>query len=492
MVEAIGWVPVRQWMFLAWALWVVGAIIGILAQRRSPVATLAWILVLALLPYAGVLVYIAFGPHKVKRRALRYAAAMDQVARATVEHLGATKSGQRFSGRDAQRQLIHLIGRAGEGHPTRASRVDLFDDGARCYRAMEEAIEAAKHHVHLEYYIWERDAAGMRFRDLLVAKARSDVEVRVLVDAIGSNTLPRGFWAPLLDAGGEVALFNPLRLRRLRPQLINFRTHRKILVCDGAVGFTGGMNVSERQSAVYTGGKAWRDTQVRIEGEPVRKLQRIFVEDWMFATPGKHRRRRLEFVHYFPRLCSDAGPWMQLVASGPDEDRDAIHKAYFGAITAATRRVWLTTPYFIPDEATYMALVTAAQRDVDVRILVPKRGDSRLVSAASRTYYDDLVAVGIRIHEYGPPMLHAKTLLVDDDIAIVGTANVDNRSFRLNFELIAVAYDAPLAATLAGHFERDLELARPYRKPSRRRLRRLGPHFDRFLDSLARLFSPLL
>jgi cardiolipin synthase len=288
-----------------------------------------------------------------------------------------------------------------------------------------------------------------------------------------------------------VAVFNPLRLTRLTPQLVNFRTHRKLVVCDGAVGFTGGMNITDRHSRTHAGEEAWRDTHMRVDGEPVRKLQRLFFEDWMFAVP-EFQYKHGENARYYPAMHSESGPWIQILGSGPDEDRDAIHKAYFGAITGAARRIWLTTPYFIPDEALLTALTTAAQRGVDVRILVPKRGDSWVVTAASRTYFDDLVGVGIRIYEYGPPMLHAKTLVVDEDISIVGTANVDNRSFRLNFEMVAVAYDGPLTAQLATHFERDLSLAHPYRKPSRRRLRRMGPLLDRYADSLARLFSPLL
>jgi cardiolipin synthase len=314
--------------------------------------------------------------------------------------------------------------------------------------------------------------------------------VRVLVDQLGANQLPRDFWAPLVAAGGEVAAFNEIRLSRLRPQLLNFRTHRKLVVCDGRVGFTGGMNISDRHSRLQSGEAAWRDTHLRIDGEPVHKLQRIFLEDWLFANEAA---RSTDFftADYFPALRTATGPWVQVVASGPDDERAAIQRCYFVAFTGATQRIWLTTPYFIPDEATSMALTTAAQRGVDVRVLVPREGDSRLVAAAARTYFDDLTRAGAQVFEYGPPMLHAKTLVVDADIAIVGTANIDNRSFRLNFELVAVLYDAELTATLAAQFETDLTRARQWRRPSRR-LKRLGPLLDRFLDSLARLFSPIL
>jgi cardiolipin synthase len=490
MLNTLAGISPWTWLLIAWAIWVVTAVVGILAQRRSPIATLAWVLGLVLLPYVGALVYLFFGPRRLQRRRLRYAIAQDRVAKSAAQ-LASTPAAAPFEGRKTQRQLAELIARSGEGRAARAERVMLFDEGDACYAAIEAAIARARHHVHMEYYIWEPGAAGAALRDALAARAAAGVQVRVLIDPLGSNRLPRGYWAPLEAAGGRVALFNPIGLSRLKPQLLNFRTHRKLVVCDGRVGFTGGMNISDRHSRTAAGDAAWRDTHLVVEGEPVRKLQRVFVEDWLFAD-GAERGAELFTPEYFPPVARGTGPWVQIAASGPDDDRAAIHRAYFAALTGARRRIWLTTPYFIPDEPILLALTTAAQRGVDVRVLVPKRGDSRLVAAAARTYFDDLVRAGAHVAEYGPPMLHAKTLVVDDDIAIVGTANIDNRSFRLNFELVAVLYDAPLTGELAAQFSLDLERASEWRRPSRQRLRRLGPLVDRFLDSLARLFSPIL
>ena len=491
MPEFLASVSLGTWLLFAWLLWAVVVVIGILAQRRSPVSTLAWMLALLLMPYVGGVLYLFFGPRRLQRRLLRRADATDRVASVAVEHLRATRADAVFSGRGMQQQLMRMLDEAGEGRAARASRVTVIEDGDECHAALLAAIAAARHHVHVEYYIWEPGHCGSELCAALARKAAAGVEVRVLVDHLGSNRLPRNYWADLERAGGQVAVFNELRITRFRPQLLNFRTHRKQVVCDGRVGLTGGMNVSDRHSRRHSGADAWRDTHLRIEGEPVRKLQRIFFEDWMFARP-RFRAAAVDNERYFPALHSGAGAWTQVISSGPDEDNDAIHRFYFGAINAGTRRIWMTTPYFIPDEAILTALLTAALRGVDVRLLVPKKGDSRLVTAASRSYFDDLVNGGVRVYEYGPPMLHAKTLLVDDDIAVAGTANVDNRSFRLNFELIAVAYDTALAGTLAAHFVRDLGRASPYRKPSPRRMRRLRTLADRFVDSLARLFSPVL
>ncbi len=491
MLEWLETVPLWSMIAVAYGIWAIAAAIGILVQRRPPVATLAWLLALLLLPGVGALVYVAFGPRKVRRRTLRYLAASNQIAQSTVAHLHATRSDVPFEGDDAASHLVKLIDAAGEGTPVRAARVTLLGDGDATYDALERAVREAAHHLHLEYYIWEPDAAGTWLRDLLCERARAGVVVRVLIDALGSPAANRAFWAPLSAAGGEVVSFNPPRLLRRRLQFANFRTHRKLVVCDGRVGFLGGVNISALHSERLSGRRAWRDTHLQVVGEPVRKLQRVFLEDWIFAKDSV-RPRGVDVPAYFPELHDAQGPWTHIIASGPDDDRTAIHKFYFGAINEARARIWMTTPYFVPDEPIETALAAAALRGVDVRLLVPVRGDSRLVTAAAQSYYDGMTAAGVRVYRYGPPMLHAKTLVVDDTIAVVGSANVDNRSFRLNFELIAALYDRGLAGMLAAQFERDLGHARLYRKPSRRRLRRLSSMYDRFVESLARLFSPVL
>jgi cardiolipin synthase len=232
------------------------------------------------------------------------------------------------------------------------------------------------------------------------------------------------------------------------------------------------------------GEKAWRDTHLRIEGLPVLWLQTVFFEDWHFAAGNAPTGEP-----YFPdEETPAAGPWVQIIASGPDHDLYAIHKFCFSAIAGARERVLLSTPYFVPDESIYSALVTAALRGVEVRLLVPKRSDHKLVGAAARSYYDDLARAGVWIYEYGPPMLHAKTLVVDRQIGVVGTANIDNRSFRLNFEIMAAVYDEDTASRLAALFENDLAKATRY---SLREARK-APLWQRMTESTARLFSPLL
>ena len=456
--------------------WVLVAAVVILLQRRSAAATLAWLLVLALLPVVGLVVYRLIGPMRLRRKRLRR-----MLGRVAVEEVTGAMSRMRELAADDQQVALVAI-RTGEAPPLYADDVDLYLDGASKYAAMMAAIEAAQHHVHLEYYIWEPDGIGTALRDLLVQRARAGVKVRMLVDGTGSAALRRSWLRPLRESGVEVARFNPVSLRWTRRA--DFRTHRKIVVCDGRVAFTGGMNIADGHSAVYAPDDYLRDTHLRIEGAAVWPLQRIFIEDWHFATGEPPISGR----DLFPMPGSARQHLVQIVASGPDRDEMSIHHTFFTAITQATTRLWLTTPYFVPDEATLTALRTAAERGLDVRLVIPKRSDSRLVDLAARSYLPELLASGVRVYEYGARFIHAKTIVVDHELAIVGTANLDNRSFRLNFEVVALLFDRGLNAQLATAFEVDLRDSRRIEPDELRRAsfpRRLG-------EASARLLSPLL
>jgi len=464
--------------YLLWAAW---STTVLLLARRTPAATVYWLLLLLLLPYVGMVVYFFFGPRRLRRRRLRYAmsrSAVDDRAAAMLarpENLSEDIF-QRY------RQLATLAERLGQPSPSRATGIALYDDGDTLYDAMVQAIESARHHLHLEYYIWHGDRAGTRLRDALVAAAKSGVQVRVLVDTVGSNKTQDRFFRPIEDAGGEVAWFNRPHLMKLRLRYLNFRSHRKILVADGRVAFTGGMNVTDDHSRAANGDAAWRDTHLRFEGAPAAQLQRVFLEDWVFA----HGACEI-LPAFFPECAPGTGPFVQVVSSGPDQETWAIQRLLFNAVANARSSIRLTTPYFVPDESLLAALVAAALRGVSIRILVPKKSDSFLVTAAARSYFDELARVGIEIWEYGPPMLHAKTSVFDDIVSVVGTANLDNRSFRLNFEVVAAVYAADVAKLLNALFDADLLRATRYRAPLRP-----GPVKDRLLMGAARLFSPLL
>ena len=469
------------WLLITgvFAVWAIVMAVVIVLQQRSPAATIAWMMVLAFLPIVGYVVYRLIGPQRLARRKLRR-----QLTRKLIEEAEGAIHAIEVDSKHRE-QLARIGISAGEPPPLRAEAIELFCDGRGCFAAIAKAIDEAKHHVHLEYYIWENDHSGVRLRDQLIERAKCGIEVRVIVDGTGSHSAGGRFFKPLVAAGAEVYWFNPVSLFALRRRRADFRSHRKIVVCDGRVGFMGGMNMADAQTQEFTGEAAWRDTHVRFSGSTVRALQRIFVEDWAYSAD-----KVLPFEPpYFP-IPDEAptGDVVQIVASGPDLAVFAIHKMYFAAITQAVHRVWLTTPYFVPDEAILSAVVSAAMRGVDVRLIVPAKGDSRLVDLAARSYFAEVLDAGGRIFEYTPRFVHAKTMVIDDDVAIIASANLDNRSFRLDFELGAVIYAHALNAELADAFTRDLQGCREVRRDA---LERQG-FFPRLFQSGARLLSPLL
>lgn len=465
--------PLGWAVSLGWALYLIALGVWIVLQKRSPLSTLAWILTLAALPVLGFLIYFYLGPQKIKRQRLR---------RARLRHLHRCQA----QGDPAlaatlprRKQGLSRLVEAATGAPvSNAAKVELLVGGTQTFDAIVAAIAAARRHVHLEYYIFEPDAVGVRLRDILAARARDGVKVRLLLDAVGSARVSWRFLAPLRRAGAEIVFFHPFRLATLRP-LLNLRTHRKIAVIDGTVGFVGGVNISAEQDARLRS-TAWHDLHLRLEGLAVGWLQAVFAEDWHYA-----RRRPLAESELYPDAPAGRNP-VQIIASGPDSDSEAIHRAFLQAIADARSRVWLATPYFVPGEAALYALSNAALRGIDVRLLLPARSDSRLVGLAARSYYDELQLYGVRIYEYQPAAMHAKAMLVDDDCALIGTANFDLRSFRLNFEVAVAVYDREFAATLAHQFELDFGQSR---RVSRSRPLGLPA---RMAEAFARLLSPLL
>jgi cardiolipin synthase len=461
----------------ALTIWGIIVSIVIILQRRSAAATLAWIFALLFLPIVGLVVYRLIGPQRLERRKLRRLVSQ----RAVGETLSAIVALENTS--QEHFQLAQIGIGLGQSAPLSADDVTVYMDGASHYAALLSAIAAATEHIHLEYYIWEPDQIGTQLRDALIARARAGVEVRMLVDGTGSANLKKKRWlVPLREAGVQVAWFAPVRLYALRLRRPDFRTHRKIVVCDGRVGFTGGMNITDNHSADLVK-DFWRDTHVRLSGAVVWSLQRLFLEDWQFASDVP--------CEITPRLFPQATTGehlVQVLGSGPDTDAFAIHKALFTACNQATERLWLTTPYFVPDESLLMALISAALRDVDVRLIVPARGDSQLVDYAARSYFPELLSAGVKVYEYTARFIHAKTLLGDHDVSIIGTANLDNRSFRLNFEVCAIVFGTRTNTELATAFQEDLRHCTEITAQDLARQRKM----QRLAQGFARLISPLL
>jgi len=460
-------------------------ILRIVLQRREPTATLAWVLGIILLPYLGVLFYLLVGRRRLDRR-VRQRRVRAAVLEPHLDRLGegvadlVVPSAPEYLCKPQERELITLSNRIGLRYPTCGNEVKLLV-ASRTYAALEKTIEEARDHVHMLYYIFEQDDTGAHFRDLLVRKAEEGVTVRVLVDGVGSFGAST-FMIPLTQVGGKFAEFLPVG-QFSRRWHFNLRNHRKIVVVDGKVGFTGGVNIGDE----YTGRKRkvgpWRDSHIQVRGPAVNHLQEVFAEDWYYAAGEDLISER-----WYPEQQPAGDQMVQIIASGPDTDTQPIQRIFFTAITSAESRVYLTTPYFVPDQAMLVALQTASLRGVDVKLLLPHRSDMRLVLHAGRSYYQELVDSEVEIHEYMPGVLHAKTMVVDDRWATVGSANMDIRSFKLNFEVNAVIYGPQFAKELADQFEEDLDRARQITAEDLRN-KGLG---SRMAEGLARVLSPVL
>ena len=459
----------------------------IIYERNSPSATMAWLLAMIFLPFIGIMSYFVFGRRRLKVRV--------QLLKAIREEVGDIWEKLDFDGQfravlksgacDPRFHDLMLLAYRSPGlPPTLGNSVHVLNDAENAYPAILEAIAAARHHIHVLYFIIQPDRSGRMLRDALTERARAGVEVRVLYDDIGSWKMKPGFFAPLVEAGGKVREYRPVRLSRFRTFYANFRNHRKIVVVDGKTAFTGGINIGDEYLGQDPGVGFWRDTNIKVTGPAAGHLQLVFAEDWYYATDELLTDA---YVRQDGAPALDLGV-VQVVPSGPDRLWEQIEMLFFTAITSARKSLYITTPYFVPDESVQSALVAASLRGVDVRLLVPRRPDKKIVYYAGRSYFRELLAAGCRIYEYTAGFIHAKTMSVDGEVGIVGTANMDIRSFRLNFEVCAVCYDRAVAEGLDRQFMADIKGAeRVELKGFSRR-----PRLDVFLENTARITSALL
>jgi cardiolipin synthase len=468
----------------------------VLMTKPDPTSAVAWCLLIILLPFVGSILFYLFGYQHVNRPLQRkrlhkalykqpQAPAQEDTAFAPV-----CPPGEAGSEPDSLCQALHrLAHRFGASPLTSGNHVDYYHEGRPAFDAMLEAIHAARNHIHLETFIFQPDATGQMFLDALTRKAKDGVQVRLLYDAMGSLRLHRTTLAPLCAVGGKCAVFLPLNPFRRRIQ-VNMRNHRKLLVVDGKVGFIGGLNVGDEYLGQVPRFGFWRDTHLRLRGPAVADLQRVFIEDWDFAAgervvgagdPEALRR-------YFPPPEA-AGPYpLQIIDSGPDREMKGIREIYFAAILMARKRVWIASPYFVPDAGLRDALLLAGYLGVDVRLLGQFHPDKWVPQYAARYYWAEVLAAGVKVYQYTRGMMHSKVVLVDDDWASVGTANLDNRSLHLNFEVNCLMYSRFAVAELEAAFLRDLGHAiRLNREVYGRR-----PFPGRLLENACRLASPVL
>jgi cardiolipin synthase len=461
-------------------------------ERRDPESILSWLFAVIALPVAGFVLYLLFGFKYFKTRAFGVKSTGDRVVLGRVsqglEHGVRDETAQNLDRLEGFSDLARLLRADSAAFLTSDNAVTVYTGGTAKFDALFEAIEAAKHHIHLEYYIVRDDALGERLLTALDAKSREGVQVRLLYDDLG-NKVPRERYRALTAHGARVsgfyrALFPSVSLR------LNYRNHRKIAVIDGTVGFVGGFNIGSEYLGQGPLG-AWRDTAIRIQGGAVRSLQLRFVLDWNYAT----KEGLTLGASYFQEYAAPTGPSpsegsaaIQIVSGGPDTTWNPPREEYVKIVSSAKRTCYLQTPYFIPDVSVMTALRIAALSGVDVRIMIPTKADQPFVHWASLSNVGDLLEAGVRAFRYNDGFLHAKTVTVDDFVTSIGSANWDLRSFKWNFETNAVVYDRPFGEKYRRIFEDDMTRCTEITKESyaARSAR------TRFKESTSRLFSGVL
>lgn len=479
-----------------WQGWVVGAFsvlftlsvifIGIVIslENRHPTKTLTWLVVLGAFPLFGFFFYLLFGQTFPKKRKFQKKARLDEQAFEKIEGNLQINEKQLIKMGEHQQQLFRLAHRLAKNPVSFLTETKVLTDGKETFTQILHALRSAKHHIHLEYYIVRHDELGEEIKKILIEKAKEGVQVRFLFDAVGSWKLSKVYIRELREAGVEMIAFAPVSLPFFKHK-INFRNHRKIIVIDSHIGFVGGLNIGDEYLGKNSYFGYWRDTHLFVRGEAVRSLQLIFLRDWYYMT----NEALLKPSYLSPVLVDqEVEGGVQMISSGPDANWEVIKKLFFAMITSAKSSIWIASPYFIPDDDILTALKIAALSGLDVKLLVPGRPDKKIVFHASRSYFPELLEAGASIYEYTRGFMHSKIIIVDNEIASIGTANMDMRSFHLNFEVNAFLYRTNSVSKLVDDFLVDLTYSNQlsYIEFNKR------PFYHKVIESISRLLSPML
>jgi len=453
-------------------------ILLIFFERKDPTATWAWLLILTLIPVLGFILYLFLGLTPKKRKVFQRKQEEDELKKYD-RKLIAAELKERVKNFDHMEQSIIKLAfendlPAGLGY----NQLKIYSSGRDKFADLFEDIKNAEDFIHANYYIINDDQLGDRFMQLLTKKAAEGVEVRLLYDRMGCRNLSRYTIFKLEDAGGEVVSFAPFLLD------MNYRNHRKNVVIDGQIGYLGGINIGDEYLGRSSRFGDWRDTHLRLKGESVDSLQYRFLLDWNFAAGNDLLREQ----KYFPEKEFKGDSAVQIVSSGPDSKEAEIKSLFLKMIYEAEKTIYIQTPYFIPDQSVLEALKLAAHSGVDVKIMIPDRGDHPFVYAANNSFVGELLDAGARCYRYTKGFLHSKTICIDSRVLSIGTTNMDVRSFKLNFEINAFIYDRERAEYHDQIFAEDLEDSKEITK---------GVYEKRgwtmkLRESLARLLSPIL
>lgn len=449
----------------------------VILDNRNPVKTMAWMLVLFFLPVIGLIFYFFFGRDTRKERLI----SKKGYSRLSKRPMAEYQAQEAFLDLNRKNALVLFFRRVNNALPFDGNQVDIYTDGYEMLQALMHEISLAKHHIHLQFYIFENDPMGRLLRDLLIDKAREGVKIRLLYDDVGCWKVNRLFYDEMLCEGIEVQSFLKVRFPRFTSK-VNYRNHRKIAIIDGKVGFIGGMNIAERYLKGFSWG-IWRDTHIRIKGKAVYGLQTSFLTDWYFVD-----RMLLTSSEYFPKIEEEGNVVAQIVTSDPVGGWHDIMQGLVKALCSAKRYFYIETPYLLPTDEVIIALQTAALAGVDVRIMLPKRADTFVIHKGSLSYLDELMRAGVKVYLYRKGFLHSKVWVSDDEWASVGSANMDFRSFEHNFEVNAFLYDRGMALRLKEIFLADQR----YCLSLSRKMWSKRSWKSKITESIVRLLAPLL
>lgn len=457
----------------------------ILLEKRSPFKTISWILILILIPVFGVIFYLFFGQQVRKRKIFsKRSKSHKSFQKRANEQLKDIMNGQLDLPSDLLKwnSVIELLLRNSNAVLTHSNHLEIFHNNADFFHTVISSLKAAKRYIHLEYYIFSDDKIGNEVKQILIEKSKQGVEVRIIIDDVGSWGLKKAFIRNLRRNGIQIHSFMEVRFPRLTSR-VNFRNHRKILIVDGLEAYTGGSNISDHYLDGLKGVGKWRDTNIKVQGHAVGSLQLIFTSDWLSLTnekldhPDYHQTREIK-----SRLS------MQISQSSPESEWPTIYQAFFAAVTNAKKRVYITTPYFMPPASILTAIKVAALSNIDVRLIIPDKSDVHIPRWASFAYIQQLLEAGIRVYLYQDGFIHSKVILVDDDFTSIGTTNFDFRSFDTNFEVNAFIYNTEIAQSVEKQFKTDITHSREINIKEWRR--RSG--WSKIKESIAHLFAPLM
>ncbi|WP_040278067.1 cardiolipin synthase [Psychroserpens damuponensis] len=463
----------------------ISAIVTVLLKNINPTKTVSYILVLALFPFFGLVVYYLFGQQYRKSKIFNRKNVVNSnvIQSAGRNLLSKEQNLKAFNEKlDDKIKLIKLL-KASENSPlTISNDVNILFNGEVKFERLFKDLRNAKNHIHIEYYIIKDDTIGTKFLNIISEKAKEGIEVKMTYDDVGSK-LSSKMKSQLLECGVIMYPFMPVFFSSLTGKS-NYRNHRKIAVIDGQIGYLGGINISDNYVNTPSSKRYWRDTHLRICGEAVKVLQFHFLTTWDFVT-----KQSIEIKQsYFPEIQSKKDIAVQIAASGPDTDWANIMEAILTAINNAESYIYITTPYFIPNDQVTTALQIAAKIGVDVKLIIPKQSDSWVAESATNSFLEPLLEAGVEVYRYCKGFVHAKTMVVDDIFATIGTCNLDNRSFNINFEINALIYDSAQSEILKTQFIKDIEDCEiiDYERWKAR------PKFVKLKESFSRLWAPLL